>query len=150
MGSMRAVVQTVSEAQVSVDGNVVGRIDRGLLIFVAIRRGDSVREAEKLCDKVLRLRIFADEGGKMNLDLLQSGGSLLIVSQFTLYGDTSKGNRPSYSEAEQPERARELYNLFVEFCRKRCSNVQTGYFQAHMDVHLVNDGPVTLLCQAES
>lgn len=147
---MRAVVQRVSEAQVSVEDNVVGRIDHGLLVFVAIRRGDSVREAEKLCDKILRLRIFADAGGKMNLDLLQTRGSLLIVSQFTLYGDTSKGNRPSYSEAEGPEKARELYNLFVEFCRRRCSNVQTGYFQASMDVHLVNDGPVTLLCQAES
>lgn len=150
MGNMRAVVQRVSEAQVSVEDNVVGRIDHGLLVFVAIRRGDSVREAEKLCDKILRLRIFADAGGKMNLDLLQTRGSLLIVSQFTLYGDTSKGNRPSYSEAEEPEKARELYNLFVEFCRRRCSNVQTGYFQASMDVHLVNDGPVTLLCQAES
>jgi D-tyrosyl-tRNA(Tyr) deacylase len=147
---MRAIVQRVNEAQVSVGGEVVGSIDRGLLVFVAIRRGDSAREAEKLCDKILRLRIFADEGGKMNLDLLQSGGGLLIVSQFTLYGDTSKGNRPSYSEAEHPEKARELYDLFIEFCRTRCSNVQTGCFQAHMDVHLVNDGPVTLLCQAES
>lgn len=86
----------------------------------------------------------------MNLDVLQAQGSLLIISQFTLYGDTSKGNRPSYSEAALPEKARDLYDLFVELCRNQCSNVQTGQFQAHMQVQLVNDGPVTLLCQAES
>jgi D-tyrosyl-tRNA(Tyr) deacylase len=150
MKAMRAVVQRVTEAQVSVGESIVGRIKHGLVVFVAVRRGDSVREAQKLCDKILRLRIFADEQGKMNLDLLQVGGSLLIVSQFTLYGDTSKGNRPSYSEAEQTEQASDLYHLFVELCRSRCSNVQTGHFQAHMQVQLVNDGPVTLLCQAES
>jgi D-tyrosyl-tRNA(Tyr) deacylase len=147
---MRAVVQRVSEAEVSVGETIAGRIGHGLLVFIAIRRGDSVREAQRLCDKILRLRIFADEEGRMNLDVSQTGGSMLVVSQFTLYGDTSKGNRPSYSEAEDPEKARDLYNLFVDLCRNRCSNVQTGHFQAHMRVHLVNDGPVTLLCQAES
>lgn len=147
---MRAIVQRVLEAQVSVDGTIIGGIDRGLLIFIAIHRDDSEREAQRLRDKILRLRIFADSKGKMNLDVLQTRGSLLIVSQFTLYGETSKGNRPSYSEAAPPEKAQDLYELFVKLCRDECSNVQTGQFQAHMQVQLVNDGPVTLLCQAES
>ena len=147
---MRAIVQRVQEAQVSVAGVIIGTIGPGLLIFVAIHRGDSEREARKLCDKILRLRIFADSDGKMNCDILQTQGSLLIVSQFTLYGDTSKGNRPSYSEAASSEKAQDLYDLFVKLCRNECSNVQTGQFQAHMQIHLVNDGPVTLLCQAES
>jgi D-tyrosyl-tRNA(Tyr) deacylase len=147
---MRAVVQRVREAHVSVEGSVIGKIGPGLLILVAIHRSDSEREARKLCDKVLRLRIFPDANGRMNLDVLQIEGSLLIVSQFTLYGDTSKGNRPSYSEAAPPDRALELYELFVSLCRREGRNVQTGQFQAHMQVSLVNDGPVTLLCEAES
>ena len=147
---MRAIVQRVAEAQVSVEGTIVGRIGRGLLIFIAIHRDDSEGEAQKLRDKILRLRIFADSDGKTNWDVLQTQGSLLIVSQLTLYGDTSRGNRPSYSEAAPPEKARSLYELFVNLCRNECSNVQTGQFQAHMQVQLVNDGPVTLLCQAES
>ena len=110
---MRAIVQRVLEAQVSVDGAVIGGIDRGLLIFIAVHRDDSEREAQRLRDKILRLRIFADAKGKMNLDVLQTRGSLLIVSQFTLYGETSKGNRPSYSEAAPPEKAQDLYELFV-------------------------------------
>ena len=147
---MRAIVQRVREAQVSVDGTVIGRIDCGLLIFIAIHRGDSEREAQRLRDKILRLRIFSDPDGKMNLDVLQIRGSLLIVSQFTLYGETSRGNRPSYSQAAPPKKARDLYELFVRLCRDECSNVQTGQFQEHMQVQLVNDGPVTLLCQVES
>jgi D-tyrosyl-tRNA(Tyr) deacylase len=150
MKSMRAIVQRVSEARVSVEGAVIGQIGSGLLIFLAIHRDDSEREAQKLCDKILRLRIFADQAGKMNLNVLQTYGSILIVSQFTLYGDTSKGNRPSYSEAAPPEKARHLYNLFIQSCRSQCGKVATGEFQSHMEVQLVNDGPVTLLCQVES
>lgn len=150
MKNMRAIVQRVREAQVSVGGAIIGQIGRGLLVFLAIHRNDSAREAQKLCDKILRLRIFSDEQGKMNLDVLQTEGSVLVVSQFTLYGDTSKGNRPSYSEAALPEKARDLYDLFIEFCRRECSNVQTGQFQALMHVQLLNDGPVTLLCDVES
>lgn len=147
---MRAIVQRVSEARVVVEGEIIGEIGPGLVILVGIHRDDSAANAQKLSEKILRLRIFADEAGRMNRDVLQTDGGLLIVSQFTLYGDTTKGNRPSYSEAAGPEKARELYDVFIEFCRGECSNVQTGRFQAHMQVHLVNDGPVTLFCRAES
>jgi D-aminoacyl-tRNA deacylase len=147
---MRALVQRVSQASVTVESQVVGEIKAGLLIFLGIKQSDTRTEAEILCRKVTQLRIFTDKLGKMNLSLLDVAGELLIVSQFTLYGDTRKGNRPSYSEAARPELARELYEYFVELCRSKGVVVSTGAFQAHMQVSLVNDGPVTLLCEAES
>ena len=147
---MRAVVQRVVEAQVSIEGRIVGEIGPGLLVFLGIHRNDSELQAQKLSEKILRLRIFDDSEGRMNLDLLATRGELLIVSQFTLYGDTAKGNRPSYSNAAPAPKALELYESFINYCRNRCTTVQTGQFQADMKVHLINDGPVTLLCDAES
>lgn len=146
---MRALVQRVSEASVVVDGVVRGLIGRGLLAFLGIRRNDTELQADQLANKVLRLRIFADEEGKMNRSLLEWGGELLVISQFTLYGETRKGNRPSYSEAAPPETARHLYDYFIKVCRQTGIKVETGVFQAHMDVRLVNDGPVTLMCYSE-
>jgi D-tyrosyl-tRNA(Tyr) deacylase len=146
---MRAVVQRVSEASVLVEGSVAGRIARGLLIFVGIRYDDTEAKAEQLATKISKLRIFPDSEGKMNLTLRDISGEMLIVSQFTLYGDTHKGNRPSYAEAAKPEMALTLYECFTASCRSRGFPVVTGVFQAHMEVRLVNDGPVTILCDSE-
>jgi D-aminoacyl-tRNA deacylase len=146
---MRAVVQRVSEASVLVDRSVTGQIARGLLIFLGIRHDDTEARAEQLATKIGQLRIFPDSEGKMNLSLRDVSGEMLIVSQFTLYGDTGKGNRPSYAEAAKPERALQLYECFVESCRSRGFPVATGVFQAHMQVRLVNDGPVTILYDSE-
>jgi D-tyrosyl-tRNA(Tyr) deacylase len=146
---MRAVVQRVSEASVLVDCSVVGQIRRGLLIFLGIRHDDTEAHAEQLATKIGQLRIFPDSEGKMNLSLLDISGEMLIVSQFTLYGDTRKGNRPSYAEAAKPERALELYQCFIESCRSRGFPVATGVFQAYMEVRLINDGPVTIWCDSE-
>ena len=146
---MRALIQRVSEAQVSVAGTVVGKIGAGLAVLLGIKRGDTTADAEHLAGKVARLRIFSDNEGKMNRSVLDIGGGLLIVSQFTLYADTKKGNRPSYSDAERPELANILYEHFIEACRKTGCRVATGLFQAHMELKLVNDGPVTLLCRSE-
>jgi D-aminoacyl-tRNA deacylase len=146
---MRAVVQRVSEASVLVDGSVAGQIARGLLIFLGIRHNDTEAKAEQLATKIGQLRIFPDLEGKMNLTLWDISGEMLIVSQFTLYGDTRKGNRPSYTEAAKPERALQLYQYFTESCRSRGFPVATGVFQAHMEVRLVNDGPVTILYDSE-
>ena len=145
---MRAVVQRVSEATVSVDGSVTGRIALGLLIFLGIKYNDTESQAEQLASKIGRLRIFPDSEGKMNLSLGDVAGEMLIVSQFTLYGDTSKGNRPSYLEAAKPEIAKKLYERFVASCRSKGFSVATGVFQAHMEVRLTNDGPVTILCES--
>ncbi len=131
------------------DGQIVGRIGAGLVVFVGVREGDSEADAAKLAAKVVRLRLFSDAAGKMNLSLEQTGGELLVVSQFTLYAETSKGNRPSYSLAAKPETARNLYELFVSNCRARGIPVETGLFRAHMVVNIVNDGPVTISCQTE-
>jgi D-aminoacyl-tRNA deacylase len=146
---MRALVQRVASASVVVNGKIASQIGKGLLVFVGVRHDDTTERAEKLADKVTRLRIFPDEAGKMNLSVSDVGGELMIVSQFTLYGDTAKGNRPSYSDAANPEAAQYLYEHFVSHCRSKLP-VATGIFQAHMEVHLVNDGPVTLMCYAES
>ncbi len=127
----------------------MGRIGAGLVVFVGVREGDSEADAAKLAAKVVRLRLFSDAAGKMNLSLEQTGGELLVVSQFTLYAETSKGNRPSYSLAAKPETARNLYELFVSNCRARGIPVETGLFRAHMVVNIVNDGPVTISCQTE-
>lgn len=147
---MRLLIQRVIKAQVTVDSQIVGSIGPGLLVFVGIREGDTAADAEKLVTKLVRLRLFSDADGKMNLSLLDTGGDLLIVSQFTLYAETRKGNRPSYSQAAKPEIARELYELFVSKCRSQGTKVETGVFQAHMVVDIVNDGPVTISCQSES
>lgn len=147
---MRALVQRVSEASVTVDGVVTGLIAKGLLVFLGIRHDDTDVQAEHLAGKVLRLRIFPDEESKMNRSLGDISGELLVISQFTLYGDTRRGNRPSYSEAAPPEKARRLYEHFIKVCRETGVKVETGVFQAHMDVHSINDGPVTLMCYSES
>jgi D-tyrosyl-tRNA(Tyr) deacylase len=147
---MRALVQRVSEASVLVQGSVTGQIGRGLLVLLGIRSDDSHARAELLARKVVQLRIFPDDQGKMNRSLLDSSGELLVVPQFTLYGDTDKGNRPSYSKAAAPELAEPLYEYFVKVCRDKSVPVSTGVFQAHMQVRLVNDGPVTLMCYSES
>jgi D-tyrosyl-tRNA(Tyr) deacylase len=146
---VRLLIQRVLRAQVTVGNQIVGVIGPGLLVFVGIREGDAEADAEKLAKKLARLRLFSDAAGRMNLSLLDTGGDLLIVSQFTLYAETSKGNRPSYSQAAKPEMARNLYELFVSKCRANGTRVETGVFQAHMVVDIVNDGPVTISCQSE-
>jgi D-tyrosyl-tRNA(Tyr) deacylase len=142
---MRLLLQRVSEASVTVDGNTVGSIRTGLLILAGMSRADTQSEVDYLSDKVLGLRIFPDDAGKMNRNIVDAGGSLLIVSQFTLYGDCRKGRRPSFDEAAAPEQAQALYNYLVEKLRAGPVPVQTGIFQAMMEVHLVNQGPVTIL-----
>lgn len=142
---MRAVLQRVKRARVSVGDETTGEIGIGILVLLGVSVDDSEKDAAVLVDKTLDIRIFDDSDGKMNLALGQVGGSLLVVSQFTLYADTRKGRRPSYLNAARPEEANRLYEFFVEKARIRCENVQTGRFQAMMDVELVNDGPVTIL-----
>lgn len=142
---MRAVIQRVSQAKVSVDGATTGEIGKGILILLGVSRDDSEKEADYLLEKTLNLRIFEDDAGKMNLSLLDIKGELLVVSQFTLYGDARKGRRPSFIEAAAPDEANRLYEYFVAQARKHLSKVETGRFQAMMDVELVNDGPVTIL-----
>jgi D-tyrosyl-tRNA(Tyr) deacylase len=146
---MRVVVQRVTEARVDVDGRTEGAIAGGLVVLLGVAKEDTRADADYLADKVTGLRVFADEMGKMNRSVLEAGGALLIVSQFTLYGDCRKGRRPGFDEAAPPELARALYEYFVEACRKRKVMVQTGIFQAHMAVQLVNDGPVTLICESK-
>ena len=131
------------------DGQVAGDIARGLLVFIGVREGDDEADAEKLANKLVQLRLFPDDGGKMNLSVQDIKGELLIVSQFTLYAETSKGNRPSYSLAANPETARHLYETFISKCRSKGVGVKTGIFQAHMVVDIVNEGPVTISCQSE-
>ena len=142
---MRIVIQRVNQARVTVDGAVTGEIARGLLVFLGISADDSEKEADYLLDKVLGLRIFSDANGKMNRSLLDTGGELLIVSQFTLYADCRKGRRPSFDRAAPPEEARALYAYFVEAARRAPVRVETGVFQASMQVELINDGPVTVI-----
>ncbi len=142
---MRAVIQRVSRAKVSVDSETTGEIGKGILVLLGVSREDSEKEANYLLEKILNLRIFEDESGKMNLSMLDISGELLVVSQFTLYGDSRKGRRPSYIEAAVPEIANNLYEYFVNQARQQLSKVETGRFQAMMDVELVNDGPVTIL-----
>lgn len=141
---MLALVQRVSEAHVVVDGQTTGRIGRGLLVLLCAERGDSAAEGERLLARLLKLRIFSDDAGKMNRSVRDVGGGLLIVSQFTLAADTSAGNRPSFTAAAAPEDGRRLYDDFVRRARELHPEVQTGEFAAMMQVHLVNDGPVTI------
>lgn len=146
---MRVVLQRVREAHVEVDGEVVGSIGRGLVALLGIARTDTEADVHYLADKVIGLRIFPDAEGKMNRSLMEVGGSLLVVSQFTLYGDCRKGRRPSFDLAAPPEQARQLYECFLEAVRARQVACQAGIFQAMMRVHLVNDGPVTIICESQ-
>ncbi len=142
---MRAVVQRVSRAEVRVEGRATGAVGRGFLVLLGVAQGDDEGAAEALADKVAALRIFEDEGGKMNRALAEVGGGVLVVSQFTLLGDTRKGNRPSFGAAAPPELAERLYQRFCALLREKGLPVATGIFRAQMEVELVNDGPVTLL-----
>ena len=141
---MRALVQCVSEARVTVDGTVVGSIGKGYLILLGVGADDAEAQAEKLWRKISRMRVFEDAQGKTNLSLADVGGEVLVVSQFTLYANCKKGNRPSFTEAGAPDEARRLYEWFVERARRDVPRVETGRFGAYMDVSLVNDGPFTL------
>ncbi len=142
---MRAVVQRVTEARVEVGGQKVGEIGAGLLVLLAVARDDNTGDADYLAEKIAKLRIFDDEEEKMNRSLLETRGAMLVVSQFTLYGDVRRGRRPSYSDAAGPEKANELYQGFVERVRALGVGVETGVFQAMMKVSLTNEGPVTIL-----
>jgi D-tyrosyl-tRNA(Tyr) deacylase len=145
---MKLLLQRVRQAHVVVDGDTIGAIDQGLLALVCAERGDSEAQADKLLAKMLKLRIFSDEAGKMNLSVQDVGGGLLLVSQFTLAADTRSGNRPGFSDAATPDEGRRLYDYFVERARALHPIVATGRFAADMQVHLVNDGPVTIPMQA--
>lgn len=145
---MRIVVQRVSSASVLVNGITVGEIGRGLLVFLGISKDDTVEDSHYLLDKLLWLRIFPDADRKMNLNIQDAGGALLVVSQFTLYGDCRKGRRPSFDRAAPPDAARGLYEQFLEIARRGPVPVQSGEFQAMMEVRLVNDGPVTILIES--
>ena len=142
---MRVVVQRVLSASVTIDAEIVGQIERGLLILLGVGNDDDEADAVYLVDKIVGLRVFDDREGKMNLSLLDIGGALLVVSQFTLFGDVRRGKRPSYSDAAPPETAKKLYEFFVSQARRQIAKVETGRFQAMMQVALINDGPVTIL-----
>lgn len=145
---MIALVQRVKEAKVTVEENIIGSIGRGILVLLGIGEEDERKDADFLSDKVVHLRIFEDEAGKMNQSLMDIAGELLIVSQFTLLGDCSRGRRPSFTKAARPEKAIPLYEHFIEGCRKSGLRVETGQFQAMMAVSLINDGPVTLILES--
>ena len=146
---MMSVIQRVKNARVEVDGRITGQIEQGLLVLVCAEKGDTEAEADKLLAKMLKLRIFSDDAGKMNKSVQDVGGGLLIVSQFTLAADTKGGNRPSFTAAAAPDEGRRLYNYFVDQARAAHPVVQTGEFAADMQVHLVNDGPVTIPMRME-
>ena len=143
---MRILVQRVREARVEVEGSIVGEIGLGLLVFLGIAKLDTTADAEYLAEKVVGLRIFPDERGKMNRSVVEAGGSILVVSQFTLYGDIIRGRRPSFDRAALPEDARVLYECFVRTTKQSGVHVETGRFQASMDVSILNFGPVTIFC----
>jgi len=146
---MRAVIQRVSRAEVRVGDEVTGKIGPGILLLLGVSVDDTERDVEYLLEKTVNLRIFEDTEGNMNLSLLETGGEMLVVSQFTLYGDTRRGRRPSFIRSAPPDRANELYEYFVRIARKQIAKVETGRFQAMMDVELVNDGPVTIMLDSE-
>lgn len=142
---MRAVIQRVREAEAEVGGEVVGKIGAGLLVLIGVGKDDVERDLEYVADKVLGLRVFEGDLGKMNLSIMDVKGEILAVSQFSLYGDCRKGRRPSFNESASPDIAEKLYNLFIEKIKDRGVRVETGRFRAIMDVHLINSGPVTIL-----
>jgi D-aminoacyl-tRNA deacylase len=146
---MRAVIQRVSRARVLVGGSVTGEIGAGVLVLVAVGRADTSATADSMAERILNLRIFNDDQGKMNRSLVDTGGALLAVSQFTLYGDARGQRRPSFIQAAAPDQGKALYEEFVEAVRSRGVRVETGVFQAHMSVELANDGPVTILLDSD-
>jgi D-tyrosyl-tRNA(Tyr) deacylase len=146
---MRAVVQRVREAQVAIEGQIVGEIEQGLLVLLGVGKDDSEADADYLAAKIPQLRVFEDEEGKFNLSLLDIRGAILVVSQFTLFGDCRKGRRPSFTDAAEPQRAQKLYHRFIAKLKENQITVATGEFQARMAVELVNDGPVTLLLDSK-
>ncbi|WP_400242605.1 D-aminoacyl-tRNA deacylase [Niallia sp. JL1B1071] len=146
---MRVVLQRSKEAKVEVDGKVVGAIEKGFVLLVGITQSDELEDAKYLADKIAHLRVFEDENEKMNESILDRKGSILSISQFTLYGDTRKGRRPNFMNAAKPDQAKELYEQFNMLLRNHGIIVETGVFGAMMDVHLVNDGPVTLILDSK-
>ena len=144
---MKLVVQRVKKAEVKVDGNIIGKIDKGFLVLIGIKVGDTKEQADYLVKKLCNLRVFSDENDKMNLSIKDVKGKLLIVSQFTLYGDCSQGNRPSFIVAARPEEANPLYEYFCNQCELNNIEVQKGIFGADMKVELINDGPVTIIIE---
>lgn len=146
---MKVVVQRVKNASVTIEGNVHGKINEGFLVLLGITSTDSREDVDYLVKKVCNLRVFEDENGKMNLSLKSINGELLIISQFTLYGDCSDGNRPSFIDAARPEKAIPLYEYFIEECKKQIDVVETGVFGADMKVELLNDGPVTIIIDSK-
>ena len=147
---MKFLIQRANCASVEVDGNIIGRIDRGYVVFIGISETDTSKIADKLVQKLIGLRIFEDEAGKTNRSLSDVSGSLLLISQFTLYADCRKGNRPSFVAAGNPDLARDLYDYIVSECKKQVPNVQTGDFGADMKVSLLNDGPFTIILDSEN
>jgi D-tyrosyl-tRNA(Tyr) deacylase len=146
---MRIVLQRAKSARVDIAGETVGSIGVGLVILLGVTQTDKEQDARYLADKVMQLRIFPDEAGRMNRSLLEAGGALLVVSQFTLYGDCRKGRRPSFDHAAPPEQARTLYECFIQHLKSSNIAVETGVFQAEMEVHLINDGPVTFILDSK-
>lgn len=147
---MRAVVQRVKKSSVNVNGKVFSKIEKGLCCLIGIKCGESIDDLKYIRDKIIKLRIFEDENGNLNKSVLDIGGELLLVSQFTLYGDGRKGNRPSFINAMKREEAQDLFNDFVEMFKKECNlNIKTGFFGSDMEVEIINDGPVTILLDSE-
>ena len=142
---MKFVIQRVNNASVSVDGNIIGAIGKGFMVLIGIGKEDTKKEADRLVDKMLKMRIFDDADGKTNLSLADVNGSLLLISQFTLYADCRKGNRPSFINAAPPQEAQELYEYIISKCKEQVPNVQTGSFGADMTVNLANSGPFTII-----
>jgi D-aminoacyl-tRNA deacylase len=147
---MRAVVQRVKQSSVKAGNEIVGQIAKGLLVLLGVARDDTAKDVDYLVNKIINLRIFEDQDGKMNRSLLETGGELLAVSQFTLLADCRKGRRPSFAAAAEPQKATDLYEKFVERVREKGVNVQTGRFRAMMEVALINDGPVTLIIESRT
>ena len=145
---MKTVIQRVKEASVTVDGQVVGKIGLGLLVFLAVSKNDTASDVDYLVNKLIELRIFEDDKGKMNFSIQEAGGEFLVVSQFTLLGSCEKGRRPSFDQAADPQKGEELYNAFVKALKGAGQKVETGQFRAMMDVSLVNDGPVTFVVES--
>ena len=144
---MKFVIQRVTHASVTVDNEVIGKINKGFMVLIGVEDADTIAIADKMVSKLVNMRVFEDENGKMNLALKDVGGELLLISQFTLYADCKKGNRPSFVEAANPEMANELYEYFMDECRKEGIIVEKGEFGAHMEVSLLNNGPVTIILE---